>query len=112
MTFPINKIISRLVEKRFLKIKSDGRLRFMYPKHFLALPIKELIIRYRSIMNGYANYFTFVNNKTKLSRVHWILRESLLKAIGSKKDLSRSEVVRRFGLDIVLKITKLREKKW
>jgi hypothetical protein len=78
----------------------------MYPKHFLALPSKELIIRYRSIMNGYANYFTFVNNKTKLSRVHWILRESLLKAIGSKKDLSRSEVVRRFGLDIVLKITR------
>lgn len=106
MTMPLGRIITRLAEKRFLKPRTGGRPRILYPEQFPLLPIKDMIIRYRSILYGYMNYFTFVNNKHKLKVIHGILRESLIKAIGRKKQLSRSKVVKRFGEDVTLKINR------
>jgi group II intron reverse transcriptase/maturase len=108
MTAPVTKIIRRLSEKHFLKfgrIRGE-RLRFIYPKIFTVLPIKELIIRYRSILSGYLNYFSFVDNRSRLRRLYWCLRESLVKAIGRKKQISRRAVINRFGPNVVLPIVR------
>lgn len=106
MTAPLANILRRLAEKQFLKFKADGKLRFLFPKHLIVLPIKELIIMYRSILKGYLNYFSFVDKRYKLGTLHWCLRESLLKIIGAKKQISRSKVIERFGPNVVLSITR------
>jgi group II intron reverse transcriptase/maturase len=106
MTAPIAKILKRFAEKHFLKFKENGRLRFLYPKHLIVLPIKELIIMYRSILKGYLNYFSFVDKRYKLGTLYWCLRESLLKIIGKKKQISRTSVIKKFGPNVVLPITR------
>lgn len=89
MMAPISNILKRFEEKHFIKNK-NGRLRPICPSQFTVLPVRDLIIRYRSILNGYLNYFSFADNRPMFRRVYWFLRESLLKAIGRKKQLNRS----------------------
>lgn len=101
---PLGRIISRMAEKRFLRFGTDGKLRILYPEQFTLLPIKDMIIRYRSIMFGYKNYFSFADNKLKLKIIHGILRSSLIEAISRKRQISRTKVVQSYGEDVTLKI--------
>jgi hypothetical protein len=101
---PLGRIITRMAEKRFLRIGLNGKLRILYPEQFTLLPIKDMIIRYRSILFGYMNYFSFADNKHKLKIIHGILRASLIEAIGRKRQISRTKVVQKYGEDVTLKI--------
>jgi group II intron reverse transcriptase/maturase len=103
---PISKIVKRLVAKHFIERRRNGELRAHCPSQLTALPIKELIIRYRSVLYGYLNYFSFADNRPRLARIYWFLRESLIWAIGKKKQINRGEVLNRFGKNITLSITR------
>jgi len=106
MSAPLGNIVDRLAEKRFIRFRKTGalKMRFLFPREFSVLPIRDLIIRYRSIMNGFYNYFSFADNKPRLRRIHWILKESLIKAIGDRKGVGRREVIKSMGEDVALKI--------
>jgi hypothetical protein len=101
---PVSKIVKRLEDKRFIEKRKNGEWRALCPTPLTSLPIKELLIRYRSILYGYLNYFSFADNRSRLARLHWFLRASLIWAIRKKKQINRREVLDRFGRDITLTI--------
>jgi len=106
MTTPIHLIIKRLAQKNFLKVISQHRWRPLYPPIFTVLPVKDLIIRYRSILNGYINYFSFADNKPRLKVIHYILKQSLIRVIRKKYNTSISSVLKSYGKNITLNITR------
>lgn len=66
---------------------------------FLALPMKDIILRYRAIYNGFNNYYSFVDNKKLMSKVYWILKISLRKTLGRKFNLGKNGIIQKFGPD-------------
>jgi len=62
MTAPIDKITKKLLERKFLVRRKGELIPQSIPK-FLVLPVKDLIIRFRSILMGFLNYFSFVHNR-------------------------------------------------
>lgn len=103
MSAPINKLAERLESKGFLEIINKN----WKPKvinQFLALPIKELILRYKTILSGFLNYYSFVDNRTQLSKIYWILWGSLAKTILRKKDFGWTAFKKRYGKEINLYI--------
>lgn len=101
MSAPINKLAERLESKGFLKIKNKNWIPSVIT-NFLILPIKDLIIRYKTILSGFLNYYSFVDNRTQLSKIYWILWGSLAKTILRKKNIGWTALKKRFGKEINL----------
>ena len=100
MSIPMKSLIDRLKERKFLKPGTK-----LFPTsipHFIPLPIKNLLIIFRSFLNGYINYYRFADNIGALKTAHHIFRSSLTKTIQRKLDISRGELIRIFGQDISL----------
>lgn len=102
---PLPNIVKRLTDKKFLKIKNNKYHPLSIPI-FLALPITELIIRYRTILNGLLNYYSFADNRYQFNKIFYILRESLRKTISRKENLRKKEFDRRYGRNTTIKILK------
>lgn len=105
MTAPIPEIVERLRSKEFLTIRNNR----WAPKsigNLVALPPKELILRYRTILNGFLNYYSFVDNRKQLNKIYWILWESLRKTLCRKHGIGKKAFLRKYGKDITLKIVK------
>ena len=83
-------------------------MKLLLPKIFLILQLKELLIRYRSILSGYLYYYTFADNRPRLRVAHTILKRSLVDVIKKKKKIRHrfKEVLERYGPNITLNITK------
>jgi hypothetical protein len=61
------------------------------------------VLRYRSVLNGIFNYYSFVNNKSRLNVIHWILKSGLAKVIATKMKLkSMRKVFEKYGRDITI----------
>jgi group II intron reverse transcriptase/maturase len=105
MTAPTLNIRDRLTSNLYL-IKEEGKWRISFPKLFLTLPVRDMIIRYRSILKGYTNYFSFADNIHAMRWIHHLLQESLKKLIRNKMDLNIWEFKKKFGTDISLNILK------
>lgn len=69
MLAPITKIISKLKEKG-LASKDPSILKAQHITKFLPLEVTDIINRYNSIVRGYLNYYSFVDNRTRLSKIH------------------------------------------
>jgi len=61
--------------------------------------MKDIVLRYRAIFNGYNNYYSFVDNKILMSKIYWILKVSLRKTLSRKLKLSKNALIRKFGED-------------
>lgn len=70
------------------------------PQCLTVLPVRDIIRRYLAIQNGILNYYSFVDNRLRLKKLHWILKESLKKTISVKYKLNKNELLRRFGKDV------------
>lgn len=103
MTMPTEDIISRLLKKGFL-IKERDKLFPQAINRFLVLPIKEMILRFRVILYGYLNYFSFVDNPTGMLKIFWVLKRCLQKTICRKKDIGYKSLLKSFGRDTTLKV--------
>jgi len=103
MTAPIPNILERLKKKGFWK-ELNGRIWTLPLTKLLALPIKEMIIWFRSILAGYLNYFTFADNKSGLALIYSILKNSLKRTIAAKKKINVRAVTERYGPNVTLRI--------
>lgn len=103
ITAPLKKITDRLKAKQFLEIV-DGKWSPTHQRHLLPLPVKDIILWFRVILNGFLNFYSFVDNFPKLYRIFWILKESLRKTICRKKQMSKTEFLKCFGESISLRI--------
>jgi group II intron reverse transcriptase/maturase len=99
MTAAVPELIKRLIDKGFLKITND-RWKPVSIQRFLPLKPRDMILRYRSILNGIINYHSFVDNKPRLAKIYWVLKESLRKTICRKLMISGSLFLRKFGKNI------------
>ena len=99
MTAPIPTIIGRLRNKGIVSSRT-GSLRSRYIPKFLPLESTEIINRFNSIIRGYLNYYSFVDNRTRLSKICWLLKDSLRKTLSRKLELNRREFNKNFGKNI------------
>jgi hypothetical protein len=72
MAISVRKILANLEEKKVLKMEKMknnlGKTRPI-PKSLpglLVLPAQDIILRYKSILNGYINYYSFADDKPRL----------------------------------------------
>lgn len=105
MTAPILEIADRLESKGFLK-KKGNRWIPQSMGSLTMMPTKDIILRYRTIMAGFLNYYSFVDNRLRLNKIEWILRESLRKTICRKYKMGKRTFLKRFGRDVNLKVTR------
>ena len=110
MLAPVTKIITKLREKGIASRNPD-KLKARYVPKFLPLEVTDIINRYNSIVRGYLNYYSFVDNRTRLAKIHWIIKESLRKTICRKLDINRQELLKNFGKKIVGTNTRGKKKK-
>ena len=106
MNAPIKSLIQRLESNGFVQYVDTKKLRPLVLQSLTPLPTINLIIRYRSILNGYLNYYSFVDNKWKLKTLFTILKGSLKKAICYKEKISNDKFNKTYGKDITINITK------
>lgn len=105
MTVPIELLLKRLKERGFWKTGTKG----YHPlgiTTFIPLPIKEMIIRYRSILSGFLNYYSFSDNRYTLRRIYYILKRSLQKTICRKLNIGIRECLKEYGRNVTLSIKK------
>jgi len=96
---PLNRLFDRLREKGFLDKNTDRFIPLGIPK-FLALRPKELVIRYKTILYGFLNYYSFADNRSHLGSLYYILRGSLIMTLRRKFDAGYREILRRFGKNV------------
>jgi hypothetical protein len=109
MDAPYHWLINKLIDKGIVKIgRVAGGNTGIVPQpilNFSNLPINEIILRYRVILNEVFNYYSFVDNRPRLIVVYWILRKSLAKTLATKLRLkSSTQVYLKFGINIKYKI--------
>lgn len=98
LSAPIALIVKRLEDKGFLERGKDKwKMKSIWK--FLPLPMKDIVLRYRAIFNGYNNYYSFVDNKILMSKIFWILKVSLRKTLSRKFKLSKYEIINKYGAD-------------
>ena len=108
LTAPLGHLLNRMLTKLFLSKEKDlnGARKSNHPKSFLALPVKDLLIRYRSILSGYLNYYSFVTNRPRLRVVYTTLKRSLIGVLMQKFQVGIREVFERYGPNLTLNIRK------
>lgn len=109
MNAPISKLVSKFRDKGLVTWKSKTlNADNLTPEPMLKwmnLPIRDIILIYRMILNGILNYYSFPNNKPSLILIYWILRKSLAKTLAAKLRLNRvRKVYLKFGVDIKYRI--------
>lgn len=111
MTFPINSILKKLEEKKFITRRKDHKWKFNSFGNLTVLPPRDIVLRYLSTLRGIVNYYSFVDNKPQFRKIHWLLRESLIKTLQRKFDISKRETIKRYGLNIKIKYERKGETK-
>jgi group II intron reverse transcriptase/maturase len=96
MEFPVNKVIKKLAEKKLLEIKEDKWIMSSL-SHLLALPDRDIVIRYKATLNGLYNYYSFTDNIYQFNKIFWILRESLRMTLSRKHKMSITEFEKKYG---------------
>ncbi|GLV54965.1 reverse transcriptase [Dictyobacter sp. S3.2.2.5] len=100
MEAPMPKLTKRLSERGFCT--AEG---FPIAKAGWAyLDTDQIINLYSSINRGIQNYYAFVDNWSKLSRIQYILRYSLAKTLAMKHKISLPKVFKRFGKNLTIVI--------
>ncbi len=111
---PIAEILDKLEKNGFIKRYEHNRKRLIpnaIPK-LIFLNHEAIILRYNAIINGFLNYYSFVDNLAKFHQIiGFILRHSCAKTLARKYNLnSRAEVFNKFGRNLEITIAKNKEK--
>lgn len=90
MNVPLQSLCRRLREKGFWKPTVNGPVSQAIT-HFIHWPIKDIILRFRTILSGLFQYYSFVNNRGSLSYIYHLLHSSLRNTICRKLDIGVRE---------------------
>lgn len=105
MNTPIKSLLQRLETKGFVG-RLGNRLTAKPIPSLTPLPTINLILRYRSILKGYVQYYSFADNIRKLKYIYVFLRNSLERTICLKEKLTRHEFLMTYGRNIKINITR------
>lgn len=112
---PISEILDKLEKNGFVKRYNKDKTRLIpeaIPK-FIFLEHPAIILRYNAIINGFLNYFSFVDNLSKLHQIlGFILRHSCAKTLARKFRLkSRAGAFKKFGKNLEVVVEKGKTKR-
>lgn len=102
---PIQTLIDKYIDDNVAVYKKNAKnkkvLVGLPMTKWQLLPIYDILIRYKGVLNGILNYYSFVDNKSRLSIIYRILLYSLAKTIAMKMRLSSMrKVFWKFGKTI------------
>jgi Type II intron maturase len=100
MKAPLPNIIKRLKERGFCT--PEGKP--VSKASWTLLDTDQIINLYRSVNRGLQNYYRFVDNWGRLTRIQYILEYSLAKTLAQKYKISVRKVFKRFGKTITTTI--------
>lgn len=100
MTAPTLDVVKKLADKGFLDW-NNGRWDPKSITKFIPMKVRDIIIRYKSILMGLFNYYSFVDNRPRLVKLHWILKESLRKTLCRKLRLNKRRFEAKFGKNVI-----------
>jgi len=104
---PLQNIIKRLLTQGFME-KERSKPKFIW----ISNDHRTIVKLYNSVVRGYLNYYSFVNNYGSLaSRIMYILKGSCAKLLASKFKLKTSAAVyKKFGKHLTAKPTEIKTK--
>lgn len=102
MRAPIAKILTKLNQKKIISIVNK-KFKALPLKMLSALPTRDIILRFNSMASGVFNYYSFVDNRGKLSLIYVLIRRSLIKTLKYKLKINQTEFLKKFGDKITLK---------
>ena len=105
MGAPLKILAKRLKEKGFWKSGPKGPIPIGVGK-FTAFPLKDLILRFRSILLGLLNYYSFVDNIYTLRYIYFLLLSSLQRTIQRKENIGYRECLAKYGPTVYILIYK------
>ena len=105
MNAPIKSLLNKLESKGFISINNNKFISNPI-RSFTPLSTVQLILRYRSILNGYKQYYSFTDNIGKLKYIYVFLKNSLERTIRLKEDLTKHEFLMTYGKNVKINLTK------
>lgn len=125
MYAPVKKLITKLKNKGFakevkvpeapkhilnskgckkLKKVANGRTRIVPCANtkWIQLTEIQLLERYQSVLTGILNYYSFVDNYSRLHAVIYILKYSLICTLARKLRLNTAKVIKKYGKNITI----------
>lgn len=100
MHAPLPKIIQRLRERGICTAEGKPVAKGAWTH----LDEDQIIRLYSSINRGLQNYYRFVDNWAKLTRIQYILQHSLAKTLAQKRKISMRAVFKRYGKDLKVRV--------
>lgn len=94
MEAPIQKVVDKLTKANFVRNKKS------WPKFiWLQNSLPEIINLYNSVLRGYMNYYSFIDNRGSFATyIYYLLRGSCAKLLATKLKLrSQGKVFKKFG---------------
>jgi nicotine oxidoreductase len=101
MIAPISKLVNKAIDKGLLSIINDRWI----PKPIkMLVPLEDsdIILRFNTIIRGILNYYSFVDNRQKLSKLSYIIKECLWKTLSLKHKINKSTSLSRYGKNITV----------
>jgi hypothetical protein len=105
MGVPLKILAKRLKEKGFWKSGPNGPIPMGVEK-FIPFPLKDLILRFRSILSGILNYYSFADNIYTLRYVYFLLLSSLQRTIQRKENIGYRKCLAQYGPSVSIRIYK------
>lgn len=98
MSAPIDKIAKKLIKNEMLEDSNQWKPKSI--RNLLPVEPREIIHRYNTVVNGLMNYYSFVDNRPRLKKIVWVIKESLRKTLARKYKLNKAQFKHRFGEEI------------
>jgi hypothetical protein len=100
ITAPIDKLVQRLHNQGFCTAMGEPTTKLSW----MNLDPEQIIGLYSAINRGIQNYYRFVDNFERLSRIQYILKFSLAKTLAAKYKLSVRQVFAKHGKNITVTV--------
>lgn len=105
INMPMKTIVNKLSNQGFCRILDwkQGKITPTAKTAWLNLPLGDIVAKYNSIMRGYRNYYSFVDNRPRMQLIQFILLHSCAKLIARKKKLgSRAKAFKAYGTNLTV----------
>lgn len=100
----INGNVRLSVPNNFIKERIKPYMKHGKPYHRMErthMDEYSIICQYQAEYRGFVQYYQFAENIAELSKIHWVMRQSLLKTIANKRKSSVPKVVARLKTKVV-----------
>lgn len=91
---PVKRIVTKLKEQGYAHV-ADGKPKAV--TKWIHMKPEDIILRYNSVIRGYLNYYSFVNNRNMLREIVWILSFSTVFTFARKWNISPKRVFKKLG---------------